>query len=161
MSGVGNDAEYLPGAVWAISRVRLPFWSSMTVITVSASLRNRPEGSIASSVTEAERSFLIQLVAGEDAVPVGQAGIFVRLRDGCPTLEQLGKLLNDTASHDSSSYYYDFRYGGCVEVIPGDKGINLEFNFTLRANRIRLDSDHQSYWFNTVGTDGSLWFTKP
>ena len=103
----------------------------------------------------------IQLVASQDTVPVGQRGIFSRLRDGCPTLEQLGKLLSDTASHDQSSYYYDFRFGGCVEVIPGDQGINLEFNFTLRANRVRLDNDHQAYWFNTVGTDGSLWFTKP
>jgi hypothetical protein len=99
--------------------------------------------------------------AGQDTVVVGERGMFVRLRDGCPTLEQLGKLLKDNESHDTSAYYNDFRYGGCVEVIPGDKGINLEFNFSLRANRVRLDSDHQAYWFNTVGTDGTLWFSKP
>jgi hypothetical protein len=100
----------------------------------------------------------LQLIASQDMVPAGQRGVFVRLKDGCPTLEQLLKLISDTAANDRTSYYYDFTGSGCIDAVPGDEGINLEFNFTARASRIRLDRDHQEYWFNTVGADGSLFF---
>ena len=103
----------------------------------------------------------VQYSATQNQVAIGKRGVFDTLSDGCPTLEQLNRLTSDRALHDLGAYYQDFRRSGCVEVIKGDKGTALEFNFTSRANRIRLDQDHEAYWFTTVGTDGTLRFIAP
>jgi len=94
-------------------------------------------------------------------VPAGERGVFVKQKDGCPTLAQLNKIISDTAANNRSSYYYDFTGANCIEAMPGDWGTNLEFNYTSRASRILLDRDHQEYWFSTVGADGTLSFVTP
>ncbi len=83
----------------------------------------------------------------------GQRGVLTADTVACPMLKELDQLGTDQTNHDDAGFDLHFRRSGCISVVSGDAGLDLDNSLWHGATKLRLDKDpSRTFWVFTGET---------